>query len=449
MNLKNKKVMVVGLANTGLAVARFLKNHGARVTVSDVKNKEQLGANAEAAHSLGVSLKLGGHDLKDFLSQSLIVLSPGVPHTSDVIRASAEAGIPVIGELELAARHIAEPIVAITGTNGKTTTTELAAKMLEQSGFDLFVGGNIGNPLINYVNDGRVRDLIVAEVSSFQLDTTHTFKPRVAVLLNVTEDHLDRYDDFMQYIESKGRIFNSQDRRDYAVLNKVDGSTEILVPKINARILYFNADQNDENGARLEGTHLHVHLPGQSAETLDLSPLKLRGKHNVENAAAAVLAALAMGASLSGITNALQSFTGLYHRLEYVATVDGTHYYDDSKGTNVDAVARALESFDVPVVLIMGGRHKGGEYGVLKELIRTRVKELIVMGEAQQAIFDTLAPYTRTKKTATLPDAVEAARKAAMPGDVVLLSPGCSSFDMFRDYAHRGEVFCRAVRQLQ
>lgn len=449
MNFENRKIMVVGLADTGLAVTRFLKNRGASVTVSDLRTKEQLGAKAETALSLGAALKLGGHNLEDFLSQSLIVLSPGVPHTSEVVRATRRAGIPVIGELELAAQHISEPIVAVTGTNGKTTTTELVARMLEQSGFDVFVGGNIGNPLINYVNEREAKDLLVVEVSSFQLDTMRTFKPKVGVLLNVTEDHLDRYDDFAQYVESKGRIFENQTYRDYAVLNKNDVSAEILGSKIHSQILYFNAEESRENGAWLEGRRLHYRLPGQGVDTLDFSSIKLPGKHNLENAAAASLAGLLMGASPSGITDTLQTFTGLHHRLEYVATIDGIDYYDDSKGTNVDAVARALESFDAPVVLIMGGRDKGGDYAVLADLIRTRVKSLIVLGEAQHAILDALSPFTQTQKADSLPHAVQAARAAAGFGDVVLLSPGCSSFDMFTDYAHRGEVFCEAVRELQ
>ena len=441
--------MVVGLANTGLAAARFLRNRGAQVTVTDLLTEEQLGAKIDEALSLGVSLKLGGHDPEDFLSQSLVVLSPGVPHTMAAIKATIEAGIPVIGELELAAQHISEPIVAITGTNGKTTTTELVAEMLKRTGFDIFVGGNIGNPLIDYVNAETRRDMIVAEISSFQLDTMYSFKPKVGVLLNVTEDHLDRYSNFNQYVESKGRIFKNQDHSDYAVLNKSDPSTAILAPKVGAHILYFNTSQKGEDGAQLSNGLLHCHLSGQGEHIFDLSCLQLKGKHNLENTAAASLAALAVGASPSGITEAMERFTGLHHRLEYVATVHDTHYYNDSKGTNVDAVARALESFDVPVVLIMGGRDKGGDYGILENLIRTRVKALFVMGEAQNAILNALGEHTRTQKVVSLPNAVEAASKAAGPGDIVLLSPGCSSFDMFEDYARRGEVFCRAVRKLQ
>jgi len=448
-DLTNMPVMVVGIASTGLAVARFLRDRGACVTMSDVMTAEQLGNKINEAVSLGVTLKLGRHDVGDFTSQSLVVISPGVPHTVEAIKKTMEAGIPVIGEIELAAQYISDPIVAVTGTNGKTTTTELVGQMLARSGLEVFVGGNIGNPLIDYVNAGMDKDVVVAEISSFQLDTTSTFKPKVSLLLNVTPDHLDRYRDFGEYTASKGKIFQNQDQHDYAILNKADRATEILAPKIAATLLYFNAGRNSERGAWLDEQGLHCHLPGQEPHTFDLSCLQIKGKHNVENVAAASLAALAVGASPSGITETLCRFTGLRHRLEYVTTVNGTQYYDDSKGTNVDAVARALESFEAPVILIMGGRDKGGDYKILENLIHTRVKVLVVIGEAQNRIVDALGKYARTEKATGLPEAVQTARLAANPGEVVLLSPGCSSFDMFKDYAHRGEIFRRSVRQLQ
>lgn len=440
--------MVVGLANTGLAVTRFLKDRGAEVTVSDLMTRDELGQSAEAARSLGASLRLGGHNPQDFLSQSMVVLSPGVPHTIDAVKACHREGIPVIGEVELAARHIAEPIVAITGTNGKTTTTELVGKMLEHSGMDVFIGGNIGNPLIEYVSAGRTRDVVVAEISSFQLDTIETFKPKVAILLNVTDDHLDRYDNYESYLQSKGSIFKNQNQEDYAILNGADAGMTRLVAEIDARILYFNPASHVEPGARLNGRTLHCRLTEGPTRTFDLSQFRLPGRHNQENVAAASLAALSVGASEAGISTALRTFPLMRHRLEYIATVGGVHYYNDSKGTNVGAVARALESFDVPVVLIMGGRDKGGDYRPLGQLLRTRVRQLIVMGEAQPIIKEALGGTAETRTAPTLSEAVRMASEAAVEGDVVLLSPGCSSFDMFRDYAHRGEVFCEAVKSL-
>jgi UDP-N-acetylmuramoylalanine--D-glutamate ligase len=449
VDLKNKNVMVVGLAETGLAVTRFLRNRGANVTISDLMTLEQLGDAAETALSLGAHLKIGGHNTQDFLSQSLIILSPGVPHTIEAVQASIDAGIPVMGEIELAARNISEPIVAITGTNGKTTTTELTGRMLKESGLDVFVGGNIGNPLIGYVDAAETKDVVVAEVSSFQLDTTDSFKPKVGVLLNVTEDHLDRYEDYDDYVRSKGKLFRNQEGEDYAVLNAADPSTGRLTSQLRAQLLYFNTTEGSQNGAYFNNSHLFCRLPEREMKTIDLSSFQLQGRHNLENAAAAALAALVVGASESGVTEALRTFPRLRHRLEHVTTVKDVHYYNDSKGTNVGAVERALESFDVPVVLIMGGRDKGGDYGTLGRLLKTRVRELIVIGEAKEVIEKTLRTYVSIQKAETLPDAVRKASTAAVPGDVVLLSPGCSSFDMFKDYAHRGEIFCEAVRNLE
>ncbi len=449
MNLKNRKVLIVGLANTGLAVARFLKDRGAQVTATDLMTQEQLGQRAQEALALGISLKLGEHKVQDFLSCSLVVLSPGVPHTIKAVEAARDAGIPVVGEVELAAQHIDEPVVAITGTNGKTTTTNLIGQMLESSGFDVFVGGNIGRPLIDYVHSGNRKDIVVAEISSFQLDTIETFKPQVGVLLNVTEDHLDRYNNFQGYIRSKGRLFINQDHTDFAVLNRADPCTKILEPKIPSNKLYFNTALNGKNGAQLKGRKLICKLPGDPVRTLDLTHFNLRGAHNLENAAAASLAALAIGASESGVIKALYSFTGLHHRLEYAKTIRGTHYYNDSKGTNVGAVVRALKSFDARIILIMGGRDKGGDYTVLNEHILKNVKQLIVIGEAKRRILNALGKLTRSQEANSLEEAVDLASQAAEPGDVVLLSPGCSSYDMFSDYAQRGEVFCRAVEGLQ
>lgn len=448
LNLENRKVLIVGLANTGLAVARFLKDRGAQVTATDLMTLEQLGDKARQALALGVSLQLGEHKVRDFLSCSLIVLSPGVPHTIKAVEAARDAGIPVIGELELACQHIDEPIIAITGTNGKTTTTNLVGQMLESSGFDVFVGGNIGRPLIDYVHLPNRKDIIVAEISSFQLDTMATFKPQVGVLLNVTEDHLDRYNNFKGYIQSKARLFINQDHTDFAVLNKIDPCTQMLEPGIPSNKLYFNTSLNGGNGAQLEGRKLTCKLPGNPVRTLDLTHFNLKGAHNLENAAAASLAALAIGASESGINKALHTFTGLRHRLEYAKTIRGTYYYNDSKGTNVGAVLRALESFNTHIILIMGGRDKGGDYTVLNEHILRNVKHLIVIGEAKKKILNALGKLTRSQEAGSLEEAVELASQAAKPGDVVLLSPGCSSFDMFSDYAQRGKVFCRAVEGL-
>jgi len=448
LNLKNQKVLVVGLAKTGLATARFLKNQEARVTAADLLTQDQLGPCAEQARAMGVSLELGPHRAETFTGADLIVVSPGVPHTIGPLEEARKAGIAVIGEVELAVRHIREPIVAITGTNGKTTTTHLVGQMLRASGLEVFVGGNIGAPLIGYVDSGGRADVIVAEISSFQLDTMESFRPKVGVLLNITEDHLDRYRDFQQYVRSKGRLFENQDNTDVAVLNRADPSTQSLESAIRAQKFYFNVNAHGRGGVKLQGREMVCRVPGRAPMTLSLANFKVTGVHNFENAAAASLAALAAGADESAIQRTLNTFKGLHHRLEHVRTVHGVQYYNDSKGTNVGAVMRSLESFDAPVILIMGGRDKGGSYTVLRGLIKERVKRLIAIGEAREKILDKLGGATDSQEAASLEEAVHSAAQTATRGDVVVLSPGCSSFDMFTDYAQRGEAFCRAVRNL-
>lgn len=448
LNLESKKVLVVGLAKTGLAVARFMKNQGAEVTAADLMTEEQLGPHAQKALAMGISLELGPHKAETFCSCDLIVVSPGVPHTIRPLEAAREAGIPVIGELELATRYIDEPIVAITGTNGKTTTTSLVGEMLRGSNLKVFVGGNIGQPLIDYVDSGVRADMIVAEISSFQLDTTEGFRPKVSALLNISEDHLDRHGDLHSYMRSKGRLFQNQESTDVAVLNRHDPLIGQLEPAIRARKLYFNINSIKGDGVEIRGDEMICRLPGRDPITLSLANFDLKGEHNIENAAAASLAALAGGATLSGVQKALDTFKCLHHRLEYVKTVNGARYYNDSKGTNVGAVMRSLESFDAPVILIMGGRDKGGNFAALSALVKDRVKRLIAIGEARGKILHDLGDLTDSNEAASLEEAVHLAGQAATPGDVVLLSPGCSSFDMFTDYAERGDVFCKAVENL-
>ncbi len=465
LGLRGKRVLVVGLAKTGLAVARFLKSKNARVTVADLMTREQVGPQAQEALAMGVSLELGPHNTETFMACDLIVVSPGVPHSIPPLEAASQMSIPIIGEIELAARYIQEPIVAITGTNGKTTTTQLVGEMLKASGLRVFVGGNIGLPLIDYVGSGGRADVIVAEISSFQLDTIERFKPEVGVLLNISEDHLDRYSDFQDYVRAKQRLFENQERTDIAILNWRDPIVRNLASTIRSKKLYFNFDSSTpketylvEGGKRgsletLPGVHLCgdemiCRIPGRAPLTLKLARFDLKGAHNLENAAAASLAALSSGATPSGIQRALDTFRGLHHRLEHIKTENGVRYYNDSKGTNVGAVVRSLESFDVPVILIMGGRDKGGDYSLLKELIEMRVKRLIAIGEAREKILHVLGRGTDSCEAQSLEEAVHIANESACPGDVVLLSPGCSSFDMFRDYAERGDTFRKAVQKL-
>jgi len=444
MNLAGRTILVVGLARSGIAAARFLARRGAKVRATDLAPADRIGPAAAELRALGVELELGGHRPESFTRAALIVISPGVPHRMPLLEAARAHGVPVIGELELAARFIAEPIVGVTGTNGKTTVTELIGAMLAASGRRVFVGGNIGTPLIGYVDGAAPAEVVVAEVSSFQLDTIETFRPQVGVLLNITADHLDRYPDFDAYARSKLRLFANQQPGDTAVLNGSDPAVRARAGAIAAGILYFNAPRGD-GAARLEGRVLRLRLPNRAESRLDLGRFGLRGPHNLENAAAAALAALSAGASPDGVQAALDGFAAAPHRMETVATVGGVEYVNDSKATNVDAVRRGLESFAQPVVLIMGGVDKGGDFRLLRDAARARGKALVLVGGAREAIRAALGGILAVHEAADMAEAVRRAADLAAPGDVVLLAPGCASFDRYANYQERGEDFRRAV----
>ncbi|MBC2710347.1 MAG: UDP-N-acetylmuramoyl-L-alanine--D-glutamate ligase [Desulfosarcina sp.] len=452
MGLRNKQIVVVGLGRSGVATSRFLVNQGARVTVTDRAPAETLKASAGALDGLGIQLKLGGHDAGDFETADLVVLSPGVPHTLPILEPAWANGTPVIGEMELAAGYITEPILAVTGTNGKTTTTELVGNMLRNSGKNVFVGGNIGTPLIVYADGAHERaDVVVAEVSSFQLDTTIDFRPDTAVMLNITDDHLDRYPTFSAYANSKWRIFEKQRPTDAAVLNAMDATVAAMIKKWTpmARHRLFS-DQVIMNGAQILKDKILLFDAGRQTGSFALDKTGLIGPHNRENVAAACLAAREQGATDAGIQQAIDEFQGLSHRLETVGRVRGVRFVNDSKATNVNAVKRALECFDRPVVLIMGGQNKKGDFTQLKSQVRRQVKTLVAMGEARDEIVTALAgdPEKGIIEAGSMEEAVEKAFGAAMAGETVLLSPACASFDMFDNYAHRGNWFREVVERL-
>jgi len=461
MDLNHKNILIVGLGISGIAAARFAKKKGAFVTVTDMADEKKLKSYAPMAHKLGVNMELGKHNIETFERSDLIVVSPGVPHTILPIKRAIGKGIPVLGELELAARYIREPVIAVSGTNGKTTTTTLLGNMLESSGFKVFVGGNIGNPLIDYAGKRGGADIVVAEVSSFQLDTIDTFRPHVGVLLNITADHLDRYPDFQSYARSKGRLFENQQQSDSAILNGSDPIISSVTKDLQARKFLFYHQENSQAEVRENAVislgdsptrpNITVRMKEKQTISLDLSGTNLLGRHNFENAAAASLAAMAVGGSLEGVQSALNNFKGLPHRTEYIETINHVRFFDDSKATNVDAVIRALETFGQPIVLIMGGRDKGGDFRKLLEPVRQHIKKLIVMGEARDNIKSVLENICRggVQTASTMEDAVFSAYRSASPGDIVLLSPGCSSFDMYSSYAERGEDFCRAIGNLK
>ncbi len=464
MELAAKKILIVGLGRTGLAAARFLHQQGARIMATDTADETTLGDTVEQLRHMGVDVELGAHSSRVFQESDLIVVSPGVSHTIAPIVAARSKGVEVVGEVELAARFIKAPLVAVTGTNGKTTTTKLLGQMLQNSGMTTFVGGNIGNPLIEYVSSGQKEQLVVAEISSFQLDTIDRFRPHVSILLNITADHLDRYPDFEAYADSKMQIFKNQQTDDVAVLNGSDALIRAKAADIKSRRLFFPALQAAEQGAVLNGKRIILHVdkfeplqtgyqnPNSKIQDqihLDITRTALIGRHNHENVCAASLAALAAGGTVEGIQQTLVEFKGLPHRIEHVATINNIHFYNDSKATNVDGVLRALDCFSRPVLLLMGGRDKGSNFKVLADSIGKHVKELIVMGEAAGSIKNVLGRRTPTKMADSMDAAVATAFADANPNEVVLLSPGCASFDWYGSYAERGDDFRRAVEKIK
>jgi UDP-N-acetylmuramoylalanine--D-glutamate ligase len=448
MDLKGKNTLVVGLARTGVALAHFLADAGARVTVTDQAPAAELAEQRRDIENLGVSEELGVPQPSRVADYDLILLSPGVPPEVPWLEAARQAGVPVWGELELASQFITIPVIAVSGTNGKTTTTMLVGKFLEKSGFRPLVGGNIGTPLISLLSRQSEGDFLVLEVSSFQLDTASHFHPQAAALLNITPDHLDRYPDYTAYVASKAGLFRCQTPEDLKVLNADDP----LVRSLNQgpqRVYRFSTIETLPVGAWVENGAVRVKRAAAQEERFPLADILLPGRHNLENIMAALLLALDAGANPSACREVLAHFQSLPHRLEWVARIGGVDFYDDSKGTNVGAVARSLAYFDRPLILIAGGRDKDSDFTLLSPLIREKVKALVLVGETKEHLaqaWDGLAPVYLA---ADLAKAVSRSWEVSQPGDVVLLSPACASFDMFRDYAHRGETFQQLVREVR
>ncbi len=449
LDLANKRVLVVGLGRSGIAAAQLCAANGARVTVTDKRTAADLAA-AVAALPAAVARELGGHRRETFVGADRIVLSPGVPEIPELAAARA-AGVAITGELELASRFVTAPVVAITGTNGKSTTTTLIGEMLRATGRPTFVGGNLGEPLAEAVGTPAAGEggFCVVEASSFQLETVETFRPRVAVLLNITPDHLDRYDGMDGYAAAKARIFAAQAAADFAVVNADDPVAAGAVAAAPSRRLSFSIARPLDEGAWLAPGQLLVRLPGQAVESYRADLPWLAGqRHNQANALASLLAARLAGASPEAARAGLLAFRPLAHRMELVAEVDGVAYYDDSKGTNVGAVVAALDGFPRPVVLIAGGRDKGGDYAPLADVMARVGRGAVLIGEAADKIQAAFQGRVTVDRAPTLEAAVTAAHRHARRGDAVVLSPACSSFDMFRDYAHRAEVFRAAVGRL-
>jgi UDP-N-acetylmuramoylalanine--D-glutamate ligase len=444
VELKNKRVLVIGLGRTGRETARFLARHGARVLVSDLRPEGELGQEISALAGVPIEYRLGGEQPAWLEGVDVVVPSPGVPQESLLLRQAAAARIPILSEVELAYRFFRAPLLAITGTNGKSTTTTLVGEMIKASGRKVFVGGNLGVPFIAAIADDW--DRAVLEISSFQLEWIEQFHPRVAVLLNISEDHLDRYPSFADYGAAKERVFAAQTNADVAILNRDDPLVWAMRDRIKARVVSFGFSAVSE-GIFPSADEI-IWRDGGAEERFALSKVKLHGVHNVENMMAAIAAAKSVGVSHADIQEVLNRFPGLEHRLEFVREKDGVRYYNDSKGTNVGAVVKSLASFSAPVILLAGGVDKGGDYGPLAGLIREKVRRLVLFGAAKEIIAGALGTLTETVIVDDIQAAVREAAARARAGDVVLLSPACSSFDQFKNYAERGKVFKSLVQKL-
>jgi UDP-N-acetylmuramoylalanine--D-glutamate ligase len=450
-DIQGAKATVIGGARSGLAVARLLARHGADVFLTE-KDAPQQGLE-DTLDAAGIAYEFGGHTRRA-LDADFLAISPGVPSTINVVQQARRNGQPVYSEIEVASWFCAAPIVAITGTNGKTTTTSLAGHIFRQAGRTTVVAGNIGYPFSDYVDDIDADDVVVLEVSSFQLDHIDTFRPRVSILLNITPAHLDRYDhDFNAYAQAKFRVFKNQHGDDVLIYNHdqdlIRDYVRWVQTRRDLRALGFSRHDESDAGAFVRDDALVLRIHQDEEVLMQAEQLALRGRHNLYNSLAAAVAARVMEVRSDVVRESLTSFEGVPHRLELVREVGGVRYVNDSKATNVNAVWYALESFNEPIVLIAGGRDKGNDYASLKKLVARKVHTVVALGESAEKVLRELGPHaTHQAHAQTMEEAIRTARLYAAPGDVVLLSPACASFDMFQNYEDRGNVFKRLVMSL-
>ena len=441
-DVRGKRVTVVGAARSGVAAAELLTAHGAQVTVSDVRGEVRGSEALRAAH---VAFELGGHRTETFTSADLIVLSPGVPPEQTAVQAARDRGIPIVGEIEVASWWLKGRVIAITGTKGKSTTTALTGRLLEASGFDVTVGGNIGHPLSAQVGDSTPDTLHVVETSSFQLEQIDTFRPWIAVLLNFSPDHLDRHPSVEAYGRAKARIFENQGAGDWAVINADDPATLELARRAGASTRYFSRDANLDDGVVMEDGWIADRRPGRTDRLIPLHAIQLIGPHLVYDVLAAATVGRIAGASADAMTGAVRRFQGLEHAMELVAEAGGVRFVNDSKATNVVSALRSIESFDRGVVPIIGGRFKGGDLRLLGDAVRRRARAVVAIGEARALVREALGDVVPVHTADSFEAAIRQAFALARPDGVVLLAPACASFDMFQDYAERGRRFKEVV----
>jgi UDP-N-acetylmuramoylalanine--D-glutamate ligase len=451
-SVEGKRVSVIGAATSGLGAAQLLKTNGAIVFVSDSASEEKLKSQIPNLKSIGVGYEIGTHSDRVY-ETDWMVISPGVPSNVPVVLEAKRRGIPVISELELASWFCPSPIVAVTGSNGKTTTTTLIGRMVHDAKKKYVVAGNIGPAFSSVVLELDQTSLAVLEVSSFQLDHCETFHPSLSVLLNITPDHLDRYGgSFEQYTAAKCRIFMNQTKDDVLVYCYDDAVTREQVERSarsHVRLLPFGLEQKFEEGAFVHDGKLITMIDGHRSEIIETKEISIKGEHNLLNAMAATLTAQWLKIPVPSIRATLKNFKGVEHRLEFVREVNGVRYFNDSKATNVDSVRYALKAFSEPIILFLGGRDKGNDYSLLHELVKRNVKVIIAIGESAEKVMKAFQSITKVVKGSSMDEAVKTAQTFATKGDVVLLSPACASFDWFEDYKHRGRVFKECVNRLE
>ena len=447
VELRGKRVLVVGLARTGVSTALFCEARGAHVTATDTLAASDLTGAAAKLSSAGVALELGGHRPQSFLSADLIVPSPGVPYDQPGLLAARKKGVAIWSEIELAWRFLRGRLVAITGSNGKTTTTALTAHILKAAGLPVLLGGNIGTPLISLVDQSTDASIAVVEVSSFQLEAIVAFRPDISVYLNLTPDHIDRHGSMEGYAAAKARIFENQKREDAAVMNADDAASARYAPS-RPRVYWFSRKKEVARGACLRGDDIIFCDGDAEALLLSRSGISLRGDHNLENVLAAATAACLAGAAPAAIAEGVRTFPGVEHRLQFVAEIAGVQFYNDSKATNVDATEKALQAFPGNLLVILGGKDKGSDYRPLRPLLEQRARRVFLIGAAAEKIAGQIEGAVPLERSGTLDRAVHSAFEAARPGDVVLLAPACASFDQFQNYEHRGRVFVQLVNDL-
>lgn len=449
MELKDKTILVLGLGATGLAACDFLLERGARVIGVDDLPRSLLSPKAEALRARGLRLFSHSEEFQvDCTSLSLLLLSPGVPPSHLLAAEARRRGIPVSGELEFASQFSKGPILAITGTNGKSTTTELCGALFKKAGFNIALGGNLGTPWLKLIQENPQPDWNILEVSSFQLESIESFHPKISMILNITDDHFERHGDMAGYIEAKAKIWKNQGADDALIYNANDVHVLKAIEGARCRKIPFSSSEHVKGGIYWDAEDRLISRVSGEERTFSLEKASLKGLHNIENMMAAIAAAELAGIAPATIERVLEEFKALPHRLEFVRDLEGVKYYDDSKGTNVGAVAMSLASFEDPVVLILGGKDKGGDYGILRALIKNKCRALVLIGEAKDLIRRALEGAAPLVEAASMQEAVARCRELSQPGDVVLLSPACSSFDMFRDYKHRGDEFQKWVRGL-